>query len=308
MRTTALLLCFNQERFVRDAVRDLLAQDLENLEILLSDDCSTDSSYSILEEEARQYDGPHKVIVHRTPRNLGLNRHINLLLSKASGDVLIPFAGDDRFRPDRARRLLDRIEADGSLLAHSKADFIDESCNPVPPMHTDATLYVTDDLRTIARSKGLFIGATAAWRREIFSKYGPLPEAEAYEDLILGFRGALERRISFVPEPLVQYRVGAGVSFQSLKLRDGDFTAQRRRNLVRWRNVLLSRLRDGDKFGLSYSNPIMLDLRTELFDVEARLVFCGDLSKLSFATLRRPGRFLRLISREKKDHRRKRLL
>lgn len=308
MRTTALLFCFNQERFVRDAVRDLLAQDLEGLEILLSDDCSTDNSYAIIEEEAQRYKGPHKVLVNRMPYNLGLNRHINFLLGKASGDVLIPFAGDDRFKPCRARRLMERIEADGSLLAHSRAEFIDESCNPVPPMHTDATLYVTDDLRTIARSKGLFIGATAAWRREIFSKYGPLPEEEAYEDLILGFRGALESRISFIPEPLVQYRVGSGVSFQSLQLGDVDFTTQRKKNLVRWRNVILARLRDGAKFGLSGSDPIMLDLRSELFDVEARLAFYGDLSNLSFATLKRPRRFFRLISREKKDHHRKHLL
>lgn len=293
---------------MRDAVRDLLAQDAEELEIFLSDDCSTDNSFLILEEEAKRYDGPHRVILNQTPRNLGLNKHINSLLKQASGDIIIPFAGDDRFRSDRARKLADRLVLDDSLLAHSQADFIGSDSNPVASIHADATLYVTNDLRRIALSDGLFIGATAAWRRDLFTKYGPLPETEAYEDLVLGFRAALERRISFLREPLVKYRVGTGVSFQSFKLEEVDFKTQRKKKLLRWRSVLFARLLDATKFGLSPDHPVILDLRTEIFDVDSRLVIYGELRRLPHSILTRPARSIRMMLREFKKHLLKRML
>lgn len=292
---------------MRDAVRDLLAQDAEKLEIFLSDDCSTDSSLLILEEEAKNYCGPHKVILNQTQKNLGLNEHINSLLPLASGDIIIPFAGDDRFRSDRARLLAGRLVLDDTLLAHSWADFIGADGKPVPLMHADATLYMTDDIRQIARSEGLFIGATAAWRRELFTKYGPLPNNEAYEDLVLGFRAALEGRISFLNEPLIKYRVGTGVSFQPQKSKGSDFETQRRRKLYRWRSVICARLLDGATFGLSPDHPVMKDLRCELFDVEARLAIYDSIRGFRSSLLRRPGRLVSMMIRERKNNRRKRL-
>lgn len=175
-RVTAFLTAYNQSAYVRDAVRDLLAQDAEDLEIVLSDDCSTDETFSILSEEARLYRGPHSVRAVRTPRNLGLNAHLNTLISATESDVLIPFAGDDRFRPDRVRKLVERMEEDGAWLVHSDVRCIGPDGTPVPPVHEDATFYRTTDAHAAAVSKGLFIGATAGWRRELFDKYGPLPE------------------------------------------------------------------------------------------------------------------------------------
>lgn len=309
IRTTVLFVCFNQEQFVRSAVRDVLAQDAENLEIFLSDDCSTDNSFSIIQEEAGRYEGPHKVIVNRTPENLGLNRHINALLEMSEGDIIIPFAGDDRFRPDRAKKLAERLVADDALLVHSYADCIGPDDEKIPPVHSDATLYVTDDLREIARSQGLFIGATAAWRRDLFTKYGPLPEEVAYEDLILGFRAALEGRISLVEEPLVQYRVGTGASFQARSLGALDYRARRMKNLMVWRNVLLARWADATTYGLSHDHPVMQDIQDELFEVETRLLFCGgsDAGTAFRKALAKPGRFLRTAVSELNRHRRKRV-
>ena len=309
IRTTVLFVCFNQEQFVRAAVRDVLVQDAPNLEIFLSDDCSTDNSFSVIQEEAGRYQGPHKVIVNRTSENLGLNRHINALLEMSAGDIIIPFAGDDRFRPDRAMKLADRLVSDDALLVHSYVDCIGPDDEEIPPVHSDATLYVTDDLREIARSQGLFIGATAAWRRDLFTKYGPLPEEVAYEDLILGFRAALEGRISLVEEPLVQYRVGTGASFQARSLGALDYRAGRMKNLMVWRNVLLARWADATTYGLSHDHPVMQDIQEELFDVETRLLFCGvsDAGTAFRKALVNPRRFLRTAASELNRHRRKRV-
>lgn len=307
MKVTALLICFNQEEFVQAAVRDLFAQDFKNLEIILSDDCSSDGTFDIILEEFKYYRGPHRVCVNRNSFNLGLNRHINSLVSKSSGDLIIPFAGDDRFRADRVRKLAELCAAEDSLLVHSYADFIGVHDAPVSPIHKNATLYNTFDLRQIARSPALFIGATAAWHRDLFTKYGPLPETLAYEDLILGFRAALEGRISLVEESLVKYRVGAGTSFQSQKLLGHSYRERRTKNLKIWKNVLLARLADATTYGLSNHDPVVMDLELELFDVKARLALYGENSDLLYVAKHKPARFLQVAASELNRSLRKRV-
>jgi glycosyltransferase involved in cell wall biosynthesis len=59
------LLCYQQENYVRDAVRSALAQDLTPLDIVLSDDNSSDRTYEILEEEVKKYRGPNIITLNR---------------------------------------------------------------------------------------------------------------------------------------------------------------------------------------------------------------------------------------------------
>ena len=49
-KVSFLLLCYNQERFVKDAVQGALDQDYANIEIIISDDASSDSTMEIINE------------------------------------------------------------------------------------------------------------------------------------------------------------------------------------------------------------------------------------------------------------------
>lgn len=293
-RVTALLTAYNQSAYVRDAVRDLLAQDAEDLEIVLSDDCSTDGTFAILSEEARRYRGPHRVRAVRTPRNMGLNAHLNALIAGTQSDVLIPFAGDDRFRPDRVRKLVERLEEDGAWLVHSDVRCIGPDGAPVPPVHADATFYRTTCAHAAALSKGLFIGATAGWRRALFDKYGPLPENRAYEDLVLGFRAALEGAVSHVAEPLVEYRVGVGLSFNGDAIDRNTYRRRRAARLTSWRDVLQARRDDARTFGLRPDDPILVDIEAALQDARARCAFHEGLHAFLREAGSSPERLLRV--------------
>jgi cellulose synthase/poly-beta-1,6-N-acetylglucosamine synthase-like glycosyltransferase len=59
---TLFVYAFNHEKFIREAVEGAFAQTYNPLEIILSDDCSTDRTYEIMQEMAERYSGPHKVI------------------------------------------------------------------------------------------------------------------------------------------------------------------------------------------------------------------------------------------------------
>lgn len=209
---TFVLLSYNQERFIKDAINAALSQDYELLEIIISDDCSTDDTFEIIEELAANYPGPHKCILNRNSENMGLIAHVNKVFEIASNNIVILAAGDDISLPERTRRIADHFAANPKATAvHSKVTIIDQAGQKirewVPPV-------VKHQLKTLDMlgAPGIIIGATAAYRKSVLVTFGPIVEKNTYEDLVLGFRAQLMGGLLYIDEALVKYRAGIGLS------------------------------------------------------------------------------------------------
>ena len=59
---TYCLVTYNQEKYVRESVLSAFAQTYLPLEIVLSDDCSTDRTFEIMRELAAGYREPHRIV------------------------------------------------------------------------------------------------------------------------------------------------------------------------------------------------------------------------------------------------------
>ncbi len=252
-----------------------LAQDASHLEIILSDDCSKDATFEIMQEMAAAYDGPHTLRLNKNRKNLGVNNHINFLVQMASADVCVPFPADDTSVPNRVSRLLEVMERDDALLVHSDASTIDGEGNPAVECHKHALFYRSNDVTEAALSDALFLGATSAYRKELWQKYGPLPAySKAFEDLITGFRAALEGRISYVDEELVCYRQDVGISnVTNSKYRLESMTASRKRRQQRFwarKTLFEQRLKDAKTFGLPDDSEIVRSIKEEIEKVRHR--------------------------------------
>jgi GT2 family glycosyltransferase len=89
---TVLVPVFNREHLVGDAIRSVLEQDFEDLELLLVDDGSTDRTREVLERwKARD----PRVVVVGSSENLGLPGAMNLGLAHARGTYLARLDSDD---------------------------------------------------------------------------------------------------------------------------------------------------------------------------------------------------------------------
>lgn len=274
-RASLLLLAYNQENFIRDAVNCALAQDAGDLEIILSDDGSKDGTFEIMQEMAAAYEGPHTLVLNKNRKNLGVNNHINFLVEMARADVCVPFPADDTSEPNRVSRLLEVMARDDALLVHSDASTIDGEGNPAEGVHKLALFYRTTDVTQAAVSDALFLGATSAYRKELWQKYGPLPAySKAFEDLITGFRAALEGRISYIDEKLVCYRQDVGISnVTNSQYRLDSMAASRKRRQQRFRAkeaLFEQRLKDAKTFGLPDDHEVVRRLEAEIEKVRHR--------------------------------------
>lgn len=228
---------YNQEAFVRDAVASALAQDHAELEILLSDDCSSDGTFVVMKELAQAYSGPHRVILNRNSQNLGLIGHVNRLFDLTSGEYLIYSAGDDISESHRARAIAALAQSSRPALIHSnvtdlKPDGTPRSTQSNRTRHAELEAMT---LPALARAMSHGIGATCAWHRDLFDRFGPIQETGLYEDRVMLFRARLIGTVGYVDDRLVRYRRGMGLSAASqrnpLKDLDLDIATLRQRRL-----------------------------------------------------------------------------
>lgn len=279
MTYSFVLLCYNQEKYVADAVAAALAQEGPPLEIILSDDHSTDGTFRIMQEVASGYQGPHKVTVRRNETNLGFIPHFNAIFGLCSGDVIIVAWGDDVSTSDRALKVREVFDTRDAWLLHSHATCIDLEGNEVPRTYLGADLIKGASLSTVAVSGALFVGATGAYSRRLVEKYGPISNPRAYEDLVYGFRATLEGGVHFIDQPLVRYRIGSGLSTSHL-LEDAE--GRRRAEIRRLRTraaVLSQRRRDARVFGLASNDPILRLIARRRISTLLQLHFWGAINR-----------------------------
>ena len=79
---------YNSEKYLEECLNSVLDQTYENIEIIVVDDGSTDSSYDILKKYSDK-------IVVLSQKNSGLASALNLGISKMNGTWLKWFSPDD---------------------------------------------------------------------------------------------------------------------------------------------------------------------------------------------------------------------
>lgn len=211
------LVAFNQESFIREAVESVLAQDYAPLEIVLSDDGSTDATFETMREMAAGYTGPHKIILNRNQKNLGVGLHVNRVVELSSGELIVCAAGDDVSYPDRARTLCEEWIRQGKTPTSIQSDYevIDDQSRSMEDDHNRnffSGKWSGDPRDIIGFLRGThpsarMLGATHAFSRELFLEYGALNPDLFFEDIVIGFRSLLSGSFFFVPRKLVRYRM-----------------------------------------------------------------------------------------------------
>ena len=89
---------YNAEKYVEQAVRSIMIQTYQNLEILITDDCSTDGSFAILQKLATE---DSRIKLSRNTENQKIVRTLNALVERASGKYIARMDADDISLPKR---------------------------------------------------------------------------------------------------------------------------------------------------------------------------------------------------------------
>jgi glycosyltransferase involved in cell wall biosynthesis len=212
---TFALFAYNQERFIREAIKGAFAQTYEPLEIILSDDCSTDGTFEIMQEMATSYRGPHRVILNQNIANLGVIDHVITVAQLSHGKLMIVAAGDDISYPNRVEQLTFAWKDTHAMGLYSDYDeitvdgnFIRRGVRP-KPLERIQTLF--RNCRMPQRYDGYvrhIPGFSAAYSTN-FLRAIPLSNKKIHnEDALTTYLiNLMGGKITYVEEVLVRYRL-----------------------------------------------------------------------------------------------------
>lgn len=199
------LYAYNQEDCVREAIESAFAQTYSPLEIILSDDCSKDRTFDIMQEMAAAYRGPHRVVARKSAVNRGLLRHINDVVQIAQGEIIVYAAGDDISLPERTAEHVAIYTRWPETYAVC-SDFFTMAAEIVPySKQTERGVREFTLLRHMRNVGGYGRGAAYSYRRKCYEWPEPVPFDFEYEDRVLPTRAALLGRVAFLKAKLIRY-------------------------------------------------------------------------------------------------------
>jgi glycosyltransferase involved in cell wall biosynthesis len=111
MKVSVLMITYNHERFIAQALDSVLMQQVDfDYEIVVGEDCSTDSTRQILIEYQKKY--PEKIRLLLPGKNLGMIGNMVETCNACRGDYIALLEGDDLWTsPQKLQKQVDLLEA-----------------------------------------------------------------------------------------------------------------------------------------------------------------------------------------------------
>ena len=117
---SVLIPAFNHEKFVTRAIKSVINQSYNNMELIIIDDGSVDGTSDEIEKELSSL---HFKSVYIKQKNAGINNTLNKMVNIANGEYLKLLASDDELHPKAISRLVSF-----ALLSNHKFDLIFGDC------------------------------------------------------------------------------------------------------------------------------------------------------------------------------------
>lgn len=112
---------YNSEKYIKQCIESVLSQSYQRWELILIDDCSKDSSISIISE----YLSDSRIKLFRNENNLGPALTRNIGLDNAKGDYITFLDSDDFWSKNRLENQL-RFMVDNKIqMSHGNYNFCD---------------------------------------------------------------------------------------------------------------------------------------------------------------------------------------
>jgi glycosyltransferase involved in cell wall biosynthesis len=219
MKLSVAMITYNQERYIGQAIESVLAQKVNfDYEIVIGEDCSTDSTREIVMDFQRRY--RERIVPMFRERNLGPMQNIESVLTACRGQYLTILEGDDYWTSvDKLQKQVDLLDAhpDCALCCH-RVRFLGETGTAmfdVFPLCAAGT-YTIEDLLKL----NFVMTCSAVMRRDQMRDVPPWLSEVKVGDWARSALVATHGTIELMDEIMAAYRVHAGGMWSSLQRMD----------------------------------------------------------------------------------------
>lgn len=246
MNLTIAICVYNAERYIEETLESVMNQTFQGFELLIVDDCSTDSSVVLVEKFFKENPRQYELVRFENNRGIGYARHFAERHAKTKYMMFLD--SDDMLYPNAVEMMYEKIISDEDLMAVGcYLEYIDGRGKKL-----GGGLFLGETTKEgfhkkAEKGKLIFMQPTAIYDRELALSVGGYvvdgypegkPRYQDYcEDLDLWTRMSdlyVEgKAIVVVPEVLCRYRKGGGLSsstfYMGIKMRYTKTNVRRRR-------------------------------------------------------------------------------
>lgn len=228
---TVICLCYNHERFIKEALFSVVNQTYANIELIVVDDASTDGSIKCINQFLKQHP---QVRFLANEINLGNCRSFNRALALASGTYIIDLAADDVLLDTRIEKqvnVFEKLEANYGVIFSNACYINDQSVvlsthyqigkdgkakNNVP----------SGDVYERVLRQYFICTPTMMMRRSVLDELGGYDDELSYEDFDFWVRSARKYNYYYQDEMLTfKRRVKGSLSTRFYQLRQNKLLA-----------------------------------------------------------------------------------
>ena len=194
------LATYNGGEFLAAQLDSLLEQTYKNIEIVISDDGSTDGTLHIIESYLERF--PF-ISLHHNKGAHGIKKNFENAIRSCRGEYIALCDQDDIWLPQKIGNLVNAISS-YALIYHNSL-FIDPAGNSMGKTIADKRPgYTGSDPKAFLLLNGVS-GHACMFRNKLVSSALPFPEAR-YHDWWLAFIAAQNGGVKYLDEVLVHYR------------------------------------------------------------------------------------------------------
>ena len=205
-----LLPTYNGEKYLKEQIDSILNQTYKNIRLIISDDCSKDSTPKILEE----YRGKdERIELYLQKENIGVVKGIEFLLKKVKSNYYMLADQDDVWLPMKVEKSIETLKKENADLVFGDLEVVDQDLKTMYPSFGDFMLLNRKINKYINSYKVNYLyncvtGCTVLSKKEFIEKILPIPTESKYliHDHWIGLVVALNGKLAYMPEKYIKYR------------------------------------------------------------------------------------------------------
>ena len=205
-----LLPTYNGEKYLKEQIDSILNQTYKNIRLIISDDCSKDSTPKILEE----YRGKdERIELYLQKENIGVVKGIEFLLKKVKSNYYMLADQDDVWLPMKVEKSIETLKKENADLVFGDLEVVDQDLKTMYPSFGDFMLLNRKINKYINSYKVNYLyncvtGCTVLSKKEFIEKILPIPTESKYliHDHWIGLIVALNGKLAYMPEKYIKYR------------------------------------------------------------------------------------------------------
>jgi glycosyltransferase involved in cell wall biosynthesis len=208
-KVSIALAAYNGEKYIKEQIDSILNQTYRYFELIVCDDCSTDSTWDIIQEYERK-DG--RIHCYLNEINLGFKKNFEKAIGLCTGEFIALSDQDDIWLSNHLEVLLENIG--NNMLCCGDAEFVDQfglnkGCK-LSEFHGGVDLaYLDNAQKKVVRIIYLgdpYQGASMLLRKAKMQNVFPVPEKVIYHDAWFALCASAHNSLIYVNTVITKYR------------------------------------------------------------------------------------------------------